>query len=59
MMTFGLLDFVIYYGYKNMFELKYTTPFSWTEKVMADFSRDYWMDAEESLEYGIVDKILS
>jgi len=37
MMTFWLLDFAIYYGYKNMFELKYTTPFSWTEKVMADF----------------------
>jgi ATP-dependent Clp protease protease subunit len=29
------------------------------EKVMKDFSRDYWMDAEESLEYGIVDHILS
>lgn len=25
------------------------------EKVMKDFSRDYWMDAEESLNYGIVD----
>ncbi|MDN3596776.1 ClpP family protease [Zunongwangia endophytica] len=28
------------------------------EKVMKDFNRDYWMDAEESLEYGIVDDIL-
>ncbi|NJB35999.1 MULTISPECIES: ClpP family protease [Flavobacteriaceae] len=28
------------------------------EKVMKDFDRDYWMDAKESLEYGIVDGIL-
>lgn len=28
------------------------------EKVMKDFNRDYWMDADESLEYGIVDGIL-
>ena len=26
------------------------------EKVMKDFNRDYWMNAEESLEYGIVDQ---
>ena len=26
------------------------------EKVMKDFNRDYWMNAEESLDYGIVDK---
>jgi ATP-dependent Clp protease protease subunit len=26
------------------------------EKVMKDFDRDYWMDADESLEYGIVDQ---
>jgi ATP-dependent Clp protease protease subunit len=25
------------------------------EKVMKDFNRDYWMDAQESLDYGIVD----
>lgn len=25
------------------------------EKVMKDFDRDYWMDAEESIKYGIVD----
>lgn len=25
------------------------------EKVMKDFNRDYWMDASESLAYGIVD----
>ncbi|MFL1897000.1 ClpP family protease [Aquimarina sp. 2-A2] len=29
------------------------------EKVLKDFNRDYWMDAQESLEYGIVDGILS
>ena len=29
------------------------------DKVMKDFSRDYWMDAQESLQYGIVDQILS
>jgi ATP-dependent Clp protease, protease subunit len=28
------------------------------EKVMKDFNRDYWMDAQKSIEYGIVDKIL-
>lgn len=25
------------------------------DKIMSDFERDYWMDAKESLEYGIVD----
>jgi len=28
------------------------------DKVLKDFERDFWMDAKESLEYGIVDKIL-
>jgi len=28
------------------------------DKVMEDFDRDYWMDANESLEYGIVDHLL-
>jgi len=28
------------------------------DKVLKDFNRDYWMDAEESIEYGIVDGIL-
>jgi len=28
------------------------------EKVMDDFDRDYWMDAEESKKYGIVDGII-
>jgi ATP-dependent Clp protease protease subunit len=28
------------------------------EKVMKDFDRDYWMDANESIAYGIVDKVL-
>ena len=28
------------------------------EKVMKDFDRDYWMDAAESIKYGIVDKLL-
>ncbi|WP_127846410.1 ClpP family protease [Psychroflexus aestuariivivens] len=28
------------------------------EKVMKDFNRDYWMDAKESVEYGIADGIL-
>ncbi len=27
------------------------------DKVMKDFNRDYWMDAQESIQYGIVDKI--
>ena len=29
------------------------------EKVMKDFNRDHWMDAEESVAYGIVDGITS
>jgi ATP-dependent Clp protease protease subunit len=28
------------------------------DKIMKDFSRDYWMDAKESLAYGIIDHIL-
>jgi ATP-dependent Clp protease protease subunit len=28
------------------------------EKIMADFDRDHWMGAKESMEYGIVDKII-
>jgi ATP-dependent Clp protease protease subunit len=28
------------------------------EKVMEDFDRDYWMDAEESKKYGIIDGII-
>ena len=28
------------------------------DKVMEDFDRDYWMDAEESKKYGIIDNIL-
>jgi ATP-dependent Clp protease protease subunit len=28
------------------------------QQVMKDFDRDYWMDAGEAVEYGIVDKVL-
>ena len=28
------------------------------EKVMKDFDRDYWMNAKESIDYGIVDGLL-
>ncbi len=28
------------------------------EQVMKDFDRDYWMDARESIEYGIVDEVI-
>ena len=28
------------------------------EKVVKDFDRDYWMNAQESLDYGIIDGIL-
>ena len=28
------------------------------ERIRKDFERDYWMDAEASLQYGIVDKII-
>jgi ATP-dependent Clp protease, protease subunit len=29
------------------------------ERIRKDFERDYWMDAEKSIEYGIVDKIIT
>jgi len=29
------------------------------EKIKEDFDRDYWMNANESIEYGIVDKIVT
>ncbi len=29
------------------------------EKIMKDFDRDYWMDAKESIAYGIVDGVLN
>lgn len=29
------------------------------EQIMKDFDRDYWMNAEEAVEYGIVDKVIS
>lgn len=28
------------------------------ERIRKDFERDYWMDAQKSLDYGIVDKII-
>jgi ATP-dependent Clp protease, protease subunit len=28
------------------------------DQVMKDFDRDYWMDAKESIEYGIVDELI-
>ncbi len=28
------------------------------EQIMKDFDRDYWMDAKEALEYGIVDHVV-
>ena len=28
------------------------------DQIMRDFDRDYWMDAKEALEYGIVDEIV-
>ncbi|MBN1144195.1 MAG: ATP-dependent Clp protease proteolytic subunit [Bacteroidales bacterium] len=29
------------------------------EKILKDFDRDYWMNADESIAYGIVDKLYS
>jgi ATP-dependent Clp protease protease subunit len=29
------------------------------EQILADFDRDYWMDAEEAVAYGIADGILN
>ncbi|HUQ67699.1 MAG TPA: ATP-dependent Clp protease proteolytic subunit [Flavitalea sp.] len=28
------------------------------DQIMKDFDRDYWMDAKESIEYGIVDELV-
>ena len=28
------------------------------ERIMKDFDRDYWMDAKEAVEYGIVDNLI-
>ena len=28
-----------------------------TQQIMKDFDRDYWMDAKEAIEYGIVDAV--
>lgn len=28
------------------------------ERVMADFNRDYWMNADEAKEYGIIDEVV-
>lgn len=28
------------------------------DEIMRDFDRDYWMNAEEAIQYGIVDKII-
>jgi ATP-dependent Clp protease, protease subunit len=29
------------------------------DQIMKDFDRDYWMNAEEAIKYGIVDKVIS
>ena len=29
------------------------------EQIMKDFDRDYWMDAKEAIEYGIVDALIT
>lgn len=29
------------------------------DKILKDFDRDYWMDAQEAIEYGIVDEIIT
>lgn len=29
------------------------------EQILRDFDRDYWMDPQEAVEYGIVDKIIT
>jgi ATP-dependent Clp protease protease subunit len=29
------------------------------EQIMKDFDRDYWMNADEAIKYGIVDKIIN
>lgn len=29
------------------------------EQIIKDFDRDYWMDAREAIDYGIVDKIIT
>ena len=45
------VDIEVGYPYSHLFDVTY-------EKIMKDFNRDYWMDAQESVDYGIVDGIL-
>ncbi|MFS8131359.1 MAG: ATP-dependent Clp protease proteolytic subunit [Candidatus Dojkabacteria bacterium] len=40
--------------YKNLAEITGKSK----EKIEKDFDRDYWMDAVEAVEYGIIDKIV-
>jgi ATP-dependent Clp protease, protease subunit len=28
------------------------------EQIMKDFNRDYWMNAQQAIEYGIADKLV-
>jgi ATP-dependent Clp protease protease subunit len=28
------------------------------DQIMKDFDRDYWMDAREAIDYGIVDHVV-
>lgn len=39
----------------KIFEQHTGQPF---DKIMKDIDRDYWLDAEEAMEYGLVDKVL-
>ena len=29
------------------------------DQILKDFDRDYWMDAQEAVQYGIVDKVIT
>lgn len=40
--------------YKNLAEITGKSK----EKIEKDFDRDYWMDATEAVDYGIIDKII-
>jgi len=40
--------------YQNLAEITGKTK----EKIEKDFDRDYWLDAKEAVEYGIIDKIV-
>jgi ATP-dependent Clp protease, protease subunit len=43
---------------KNLTEIMAKNTGQKIDKVMADMERDYWMSADESMKYGVIDKVI-